>query len=102
MNFQKDYKIKNFKFVLINEFSLIAFSNAIEPLRLANRLAKKQLYSWKLISETGEKVICSSGIFLNVDSSIYEISNDDYIIFCTGCINIIYYVWCIFRFKFFN
>ena len=60
MNYLKKSKLKSFVFILINDFSLIAFSNAIEPLRLANRLAQKQLYSWKIISETGEKVKCSS------------------------------------------
>ena len=61
MNIQKKYKYKNFVFVLINDFSLIAFSNAIEPLRIANRQAQKEIYTWKLMSENGENVKCSSG-----------------------------------------
>ncbi len=84
MNSKNNYKLKSFIFVLINDFSLNAFGNAIEPLRLANRLAQKQLYSWELISETGEKVKCSSGLYFEVDSSIRQIKNHDYIILCTG------------------
>ena len=84
MNYLKKSKLKSFVFILINDFSLIAFSNAIEPLRLANRLAQKQLYSWKITSETGEKVKCSSGFYLDVDSSIHTIQNDDYLIICSG------------------
>ena len=84
MNYLKKTELKNFVFILINDFSLIAFSNAIEPLRLANRLAQKQLYSWKITSETGEKVKCSSGFYLDVDSSIHTIQNDDYLIICSG------------------
>ena len=84
MNYLKKSKLKSFVFILINDFSLIAFSNAIEPLRLANRLAQKQLYSWKITSETGEKVKCSSGFYLDVDSSIHTIQNDDYLIICGG------------------
>ena len=37
---------RKFLFVLIENFSLVAFSNAIEPLRLANRTAKRRLYSY--------------------------------------------------------
>ena len=84
MNYLKKTELKNFVFILINDFSLIAFSNAIEPLMLANRLAQKQLYSWKITSETGEKVKCSSGFYLDVDSSIHTIQNDDYLIICSG------------------
>ncbi|MFL2802204.1 MAG: GlxA family transcriptional regulator [Paracoccaceae bacterium] len=84
MNFQKKLELKSFVFVLINDFSLIAFSNAIEPLRLANRLAQKELYSWKIASETGERVKCSSGFYFDVDSSIHQIRNNDYLIFCSG------------------
>ena len=84
MNFQKKFKLKSFVFVLINDFSLIAFSNAIEPLRLANRLAREELYSWKITSETGERVKCSSGFYFDVDSSIHQINNDDYLLFCGG------------------
>ena len=84
MNYLKKTELKNFVFILINDFSLIAFSNAIEPLRLANRLAQKQLYSWKITSETGEKVKCSSGFYLDVESSIHKIQNDDYLILCSG------------------
>ena len=88
MNIQKKYKYKNFVFVLINDFSLIAFSNAVEPLRLANRQAQKELYTWKLMSETGENVKCSSGFFLKVDSAISQVNNDDFVIFCLSLIHI--------------
>ena len=71
MNYLKKSKLKNFVFILINDFSLIAFSNAIEPLRLANRLAQKQLYSWKITSETGEKV----NVHLDLLKLIIQFSN---------------------------
>ena len=34
--------------ILIPDFSLMAFSSAIEPLRLANRLADRKLYDWRV------------------------------------------------------
>ena len=43
-------------FLLIDEFSMMAFSSAIEPLRLANRVRGKQIYEWDLISLDGDTV----------------------------------------------
>ena len=34
-------------FILVPNFSMIAFTSAVEPLRLANRTAGKDLYSWR-------------------------------------------------------
>jgi len=36
-------------FLLIPKFSMIAFSSAIEALRLANRAVGKTVYEWRLI-----------------------------------------------------
>ena len=73
-----------FLFVLIEDFSLVAFSNAIEPLRLANRIAKKQLYVWELASESGQKVTCSNGITLDVSVDLNTAKSASYIVFCSG------------------
>ena len=43
-------------FVLVPAYSMIAFSSALEPLRMANRLSDKRLYDWTLLSETGAAV----------------------------------------------
>ena len=34
--------------VLVPDFSMIAFTSLIEPLRLANRVSHQQLYDWKI------------------------------------------------------
>ncbi len=49
-------------FFLIPEFSTIAFTSAIEPLRMANRMSGDELYTWVLISKGGESVTASDGI----------------------------------------
>ena len=36
-------KPREFVFLLVPQFSMIAFAAAIEPLRLANRMARRQL-----------------------------------------------------------
>lgn len=49
-------------FFLIPEFSMIAFTAAIEPLRMANRMSDDELYTWVLISKGGNSVTASNGI----------------------------------------
>ena len=48
--------------ILIPDFSLMAFSSAIEPLRLANRLADRKLYDWRVVSVDGNSVVSSNGV----------------------------------------
>jgi len=59
-----------FGFLLINDFTLISMSSAIEPLRMANRLCGEAIYSWKTLSETGAAVNASDGLSVNVDNGI--------------------------------
>ena len=59
-------------FYLIPNFSMIAFSTAIEPLRLANRLQDHPSYSWHLTSFDGEPVTASNGVTVAVDKSLAQ------------------------------
>ena len=47
-------------FMLVPQFSMIAFTSAIEPLRLANRSADRTLYEWRLFSPDGGPISASS------------------------------------------
>ena len=76
-----------FGFLLLNNFTLISLSSAVEPLRMANRIRRKDFYAWKTISETGEAVSASDGLCVNVDVGIEDESsmNDlDVVIVCGG------------------
>ena len=53
-------------FLLVADFSLIAFASAIEPLRLANRTAGHELYRWRLVSLDGNPVVASGGMTVNI------------------------------------
>ena len=76
---------RNFVFVVLNDFSLIAFANAIEPLRLANRMAGKELYTWTVrSSNTSTEVKCSNYSVIKVNDSLPEINREDTIIVCGG------------------
>ena len=41
-------------FLLLNDFSMLAFASAIEPLRSANRQSNSTLYEWVIPRPTGE------------------------------------------------
>ena len=63
---------RNVVFFLVPDFSLMAFSTAIEPLRLANRMLGDTYYSWRLASMDGQPVASSNGVEVAVDSSLEQ------------------------------
>jgi len=70
--------------VLVPEFTMMPVTSAIEPLRLANRMAEKQLYKWTLHSLDGQPVSASSGILTMVNGDLEAIPQDAAIIVCGG------------------
>ncbi|MGC3872169.1 GlxA family transcriptional regulator [Halomonas sp. GXIMD04776] len=71
-------------FLLLPRFSMMAFFSAVEPLRIANRIAGRPLFDWLLISEDGEPVTASSGMTLLADQSINEIHHLPSLAVCSG------------------
>jgi transcriptional regulator GlxA family with amidase domain len=63
---------------------MLCFAAAVESLRIANRMAGRELYSWSLMSETGEPVSCSAGIEFVVQSDLIEVSRADTVMICGG------------------
>ncbi|MCB2054320.1 MAG: GlxA family transcriptional regulator [Geminicoccaceae bacterium] len=60
-------------FLLIPDFSMIAFTSAIEPLRIANRMAGRMLYRWSVVSKDGLPVRASNGVVVQVDRSMEQV-----------------------------
>lgn len=77
-------EVTRFIFMLLPRFSLIGFTSAIEPLRIANRMADHTIYEWELASGNGVSETCSAGITLNVDRALEEVGRNDVIVFCGG------------------
>ena len=71
-------------FILVPNFSMIAFTSAVEPLRLANRTAGKDLYSWRLFTGEGGPVAASNGIVLHPHGDIEQASGYGTAILCSG------------------
>lgn len=59
-------------FLLVPNFSMIAFANAIEPLRIANRIIGREAYRWRLTSADGRPVAASNGVTCAVASSVED------------------------------
>ncbi len=71
-------------FLLLPEYTLSAFSNAIGILRMANRLTERELYTWSIHSVDGASVISSAGLELNVDGSIEQTEQANIFMVCGG------------------
>ena len=71
-------------FLLLPEYTLSAFSNAVGILRMANRLTERQLYTWSVHSVDGASVISSAGLELNVDGSIEQTEQANILMVCGG------------------
>lgn len=63
---------------------MIAVSNAIEGLRMANQLAEEEVYSWSVMSMDGEPVASSNGLSLAPTVSVKNATAYDVIFICGG------------------
>lgn len=77
-------KPRRFVFVLMENFTLLCFSAAIEALRIANRTAGAKLYDWRLLSEDGVEAAASNGCVFRVDGPLDELDRDDTMMLCGG------------------
>ena len=75
---------RRFVFVLMENFTLLSFSSALDALRIANRMAGKTLYEWTFIGENEEVVSCSAGTQFKLDNSLIELHRDDTVLLCGG------------------
>lgn len=75
---------RNFAFLLLPEFTLLAFSSAIDPLRISNQLSQRPLYRWTILSEDGRPVSSSCGVSVNVDGSLQQMGRDTVLLVCSG------------------
>ena len=62
-----DDAVHNFDLLLLPRFSMAALAGVIEPLRIANRVADRRLYAWRLCAPEGTRASASNGIELACD-----------------------------------
>ncbi len=75
---------RRFVFVLMENFTLLSFSSALDALRIANRMSGKTLYEWTFLGENEGVVSCSAGTQFKLDNSLIELHRDDTVLLCGG------------------
>ncbi|WP_422050850.1 GlxA family transcriptional regulator [Shimia sp.] len=75
---------KHIVFLMVEDFANLAFSCAVEPLRIANMISGKDLYNWTLLSENGKTVTCSGGIVMQVDGGFDHAPKCDQVFVLSG------------------
>lgn len=75
---------RRYGFLLVDKYSMIAVSSAIEPLRMANRLSNSNLYEWPVFTLDGQPIPASNGLMITPNSSLEEAKNLDALFICAG------------------
>ena len=84
MSYSVEEAPERFGFLLMPQFSLIAFAAAIETLRLANRSADAPLYEFCILGQHGESVQASGGFRIEVDAPLQDAAACHTVIVCGG------------------
>ncbi|WP_432415502.1 GlxA family transcriptional regulator [Chromohalobacter israelensis] len=71
-------------FLLMDNFTLISLASAVEPLRMANQLAGRELYQWTTLSADGEAVRASDGLLITPDNGMHAPLELDMVFVCGG------------------
>ncbi|WP_428603905.1 GlxA family transcriptional regulator [Sedimenticola sp.] len=71
-------------FLVVPNYSMIAFTSAIEPLRMANQLSQQKLYEWLTVTLDGEPVQASNGIMIQPDYAAADLPKLDMLFVCSG------------------
>jgi transcriptional regulator GlxA family with amidase domain len=77
-------KTRRYVFVLLDNFTMLCFASAVESLRIANRMAGKELYTWVLAGEGGEMARCSGGTEFKLQMDLAELNREDIVMVCGG------------------
>jgi AraC family transcriptional regulator, glycine betaine-responsive activator len=75
---------QSFAFVLAPEFTMMPVTAAIEPLRLANRMAEKSFYKWTMHSFDGQPQAASNGMLTMVNGDLEAVPDHAVIVVCGG------------------
>ncbi|MEM8870864.1 MAG: GlxA family transcriptional regulator, partial [Pseudomonadota bacterium] len=81
---EEDTRPQKYVFLLLENFTLLAFSSAIEPLRLANWIAERPLYQWAIAAENGLPVTSSGKLRITPDMGLDEVSRDTIVVVVGG------------------
>ncbi|KND60601.1 Transcriptional regulator containing an amidase domain and an AraC-type DNA-binding HTH domain [Candidatus Burkholderia verschuerenii] len=86
MSLDRTAGLSHFAFMPVPNFTMIAFTNAIEVLRMANYLTGQPLYRWSIVSPDGGPVTASNG--RSVDTGPVDCVGQPDIVFVVGGIDV--------------
>lgn len=75
---------RRYVFVLLENFTMLSFACAVEALRIANRMAEREVYTWRIIGEGGGIATCSNGATFKLDGDLEDLNRDDLVFLCGG------------------
>lgn len=75
---------RDYYFLLLPKLTLLAFTSALEPLRVANQVTGKELYRWYVMTENDAPVTCSCGVNITPDTELRDIPRDAAAFVCGG------------------
>jgi transcriptional regulator GlxA family with amidase domain len=80
-------ELRRFGFLTLPSYSMIACANAIEALRMANRVAGQVVYSWQVVTLDGHPAAASNGLMLTPCAMLSATDRFD-IVFVVGGIDV--------------
>ncbi len=76
--------LAHFGFLTLPSFSMIAFTSAVEVLRMANYVGRAQHYRWSILTPDGVPVRASNGITVKPTRTLEEAGTPDVLFVCGG------------------
>ena len=73
-----------FAFLTLPRYSMIALSNAVEPLRMANIITGQSVYEWSIVSLEGTPTTASNGLQLSPTLPLEQMGPVDILFVCGG------------------
>lgn len=71
-------------FVLLDNFSMIAFANAVETLRMANYISRRTLYRWTVVEADATQPVASNGLTVSSSGRAEDLASCDLVLVCGG------------------
>jgi transcriptional regulator GlxA family with amidase domain len=79
--------LSRFGFLTLPSYSMIAAANAIEALRMANRVTGQTVYSWQIVTLSGHPAAASNGLMLTPCAMLSAAERFD-IVFVVGGVDV--------------
>jgi transcriptional regulator GlxA family with amidase domain len=74
----------HFAFLTLKDYSFIALINAVEPLRMANKMCGDESYRWSIASLDGLPVAASNGLTIAPTVAVADLARVDILFVCGG------------------